>query len=73
MPAQFREAPYQPLLALQHPLHPAQVRGNLGRTELRFAGRELALDLGELGPDRADDLQSRAAFASDLLGQEGDP
>jgi hypothetical protein len=69
--SQFCEAPQEPPVALQHPLHPAQVRGHLGRAELRFASVELPLEFRDLRTRRADHLGWCTVVANDVLGKVG--
>jgi len=66
--AQFCEAAQETLLALEHALHPAQVRGHFWRAKLLPAYVQLSLELQDLRPRRAHDLERRAPVALDVLG-----
>jgi hypothetical protein len=69
--SQFCEAPQELPMALQHPLHPAQVGGHLGRAELRLASVELPLEFRDLRTRRADHLGWCTVVANDVLGKVG--
>ena len=69
---ELREAAQEPVLALQHPLHPAEVGRHPGRAELLLASFEFLLKIRDLWPRSAYDLHRRTFVALDVLGQSGD-